>query len=240
MKRLLFLTGNLGKLAEAELYFGPLGYRVEQFLLDGQTPEVFEPQADSLRVVATAKIEQARELLGKSGGEGAILIDDSGLFIDSLNGFPGVSSAAVHSQIGCRGILDLMEGRTERGAEFRTCAILWDGEEFVGEGICRGRITKEERGENGFGYDPIFVPDDLEGDLDNDLESDLDNDLESDLDSDLEGEDSVEDSAEASVKTSAQYPLSSRDRTFAELTTTEKNEFSHRRKALEAVLNRLG
>jgi XTP/dITP diphosphohydrolase len=216
VKRLLFLTGNLGKLAEAQHYFVPLGYRVEQFLLNGKPPEVFEPQADSLRIVASAKISQARKLLDESGEEGAILVDDSGLFIDSLNGFPGVSSASVHSQIGSLGILDLMEGREERGAEFRTCAILWDGEEYIGEGICRGRIIAEERGENGFGYDPIFVPDDL---------------------GELSSEGQFSDSGSSDSGTSNM--LTSEGRTFAELETAEKNAFSHRRKALEAVLNRL-
>ena len=142
--------------------------------------------------------------------------DDSGLFIDSLNGFAGVSSDFVHSQIGSLGILDLMKGREERGAEFRTCAILWDGEEFVGEGICRGRIIAEERGENGFGYDPIFVPDDLGG---------------------LSSEGRSSDSGASDSGTTDM--LTSEGRTFAELETAEKNSFSHRRKALEAVLNRL-
>lgn len=197
MKRLLFLTGNSGKLAEAQLYFGPLGYQVEQFLQNGQPPEVVEPQAETLRIVANEKIKRARKLLAANGETAAIFVDDSGLFIDALNGFPGVNSALVHEQIGCGGILDLMRGQTERGAEFRTCAILWDGVEYVGEGVCRGEITVDERGENGFGYDPIFVP--------------------------------------AGIEDSSAGSLSTGGLTFAEIQTADKNAFSHRRKALEAV-----
>jgi XTP/dITP diphosphohydrolase len=201
VKRLLFLTGNSGKLAEAQLYFGPLGFKVEQFLQNGQPPEMVEPQAETLRIVANWKINQARKLLEESGETAAIFVDDSGLFIDSLNGFPGVNSAPVHQQIGCRGILDLMKGKNERGAEFRTCAILWDGVEYFGEGVCRGEINVDERGENGFGYDPIFVPAD------------------------------IEDSSAGSLSTGGL--------TFAEIQTAEKNAFSHRRKALEAVAYQL-
>ena len=62
VKRLLFLTGNAGKLAEASHFFEPLGYQVEQFLIDGEVPIVVEPQSDSLKDVAIAKIEQAKAL----------------------------------------------------------------------------------------------------------------------------------------------------------------------------------
>ena len=54
VKRLLFLTGNAGKLAEASHFFEPLGYQVEQFLVDGKVPIVVEPQSDSLKDVAIA------------------------------------------------------------------------------------------------------------------------------------------------------------------------------------------
>lgn len=159
MKRLLFLTGNTGKLAEASHFFKPLGYHVEQFLIDGEVPIVIEPQSDSLKNVAIAKIEQAKALLKQSGQDASIFVEDAGLFIDDLNGFPGVNSASVLNQIGLSGILNLMSGITPRGAEFRACAVLFNGEELVfGEGVCRGTIMSEILGDSGFGYDPIFSP----------------------------------------------------------------------------------
>ena len=159
MKRLLFLTGNAGKLAEASHFFEPLGYQVEQFLIDGEVPIVIEPQSDSLKEVAIAKIEQAKALLNLSGQDGSIFVEDAGLFIDDLNGFPGVNSASVLKQIGLPGILNLMSETTHREAEFRACAVLFTGDELVfGEGVCRGIITSVTLGESGFGYDPIFSP----------------------------------------------------------------------------------
>ncbi|MDP6741693.1 MAG: RdgB/HAM1 family non-canonical purine NTP pyrophosphatase [Candidatus Thalassarchaeaceae archaeon] len=159
MTRLLFLTGNAGKLVEATQFFAPLGYQVEQFLIDGEVPTVIEPQADDLQYVALSKIEQAAAYLDASGQKAAVLVEDAGLFIDELNGFPGVYSARILKQLGLSGILKVMSGVNERGAEFRACAALWDGEQVIfGEGICRGTITKETRGEQGFGYDPIFSP----------------------------------------------------------------------------------
>jgi len=159
VKRLLFLTGNAGKLAEASHFFEPLGYQVEQFLVDGEVPIVVEPQSDSLKDVAIAKIEQAKALFNQTGQDAAIFVEDAGLFIDELSGFPGVNSASVLNQIGLSGILNLMSEITNRGAEFRAQAVLFTGEELVfGEGVCRGTITSETLGESGFGYDPIFSP----------------------------------------------------------------------------------
>jgi len=105
MTRLLFLTGNAGKLVEATQFFAPLGYQVEQFLIDGEVPAVIEPQADDLRFVALSKIEQAAAYLDASGQKAAVLVEDAGLFIDELNGFPGVYSASILKQLGLSGIL---------------------------------------------------------------------------------------------------------------------------------------
>ena len=193
VNRLLFLTGNIGKLAEARHFFEPLGYQVEQFLIDGEVPIVIEPQSDSLEIVATSKIEQAKAYLNQSGQNASILVEDAGLFIDELNGFPGVNSASVLNQIGLSGVLNLMSEITHRGAEFRACAVLFTGEELVfGVGVCRGTITSETLGESGFGYDPIFSPD-----------------------------------GEAS------------GRTFGQMSRPEKEDFSHREKALQSIKKQL-
>lgn len=88
------------------------------------------------------------------------IIDDSGMFVDALKGFPGVWSAYVQKTIGNSGVLKLMDGVEDRGAEFR-CCIGCDigGERIVVTGSCRGTIADSERGSDGFGYDPVFSPD---------------------------------------------------------------------------------
>lgn len=88
-----------------------------------------------------------------------IIIDDSGLFIDSLKGFPGVYSSYAFKTLGCEGILELMRGVGERAARFECCIgfISPEGEPFIAKGVAEGSIAEAMRGSGGFGYDPIFV-----------------------------------------------------------------------------------
>lgn len=84
-------------------------------------------------------------------------LEDTGLYIDALNGFPGPYSSYVIRKIGLSGILSLLTG--QRGAEFKTVITLDSGSEYLQfTGILRGSISMEPRGSSGFGYDPIFVP----------------------------------------------------------------------------------
>ena len=158
MATLNFLTGNAGKLAEAQTLLSPLGWEIQSFEIDGEVPDVIEPQSDNLTTVALAKIAQGVELLASQGRlEESLLVEDSGLFIDALPEFPGVYSAQVLQSIGCEGILRLLD--TERSAHFLTVVVLWTGEVvevFIGR--CDGEIAMECRGDGGFGYDPIFIP----------------------------------------------------------------------------------
>ncbi len=89
-----------------------------------------------------------------------IMIDDSGLFVDALKGFPGVYSAYVFKTIGCDGILKLMEGKNDRAARFECCiGFMSPGREpAIVKGVAKGKISLEKAGSGGFGYDPIFVP----------------------------------------------------------------------------------
>ena len=89
-----------------------------------------------------------------------VMIDDSGLFIDSLKGFPGVYSAYVFKTIGCDGVLRLMSGVGDRGARFECCiGFMMPGREpSISKGVAKGSISLEKAGTGGFGYDPIFVP----------------------------------------------------------------------------------
>ncbi len=156
-------------------------------MLRMEYPEI---QANSLEEVVDFSLDYLADRI-----DGNFIIDDSGLFIHSLNNFPGVYSAYVFDTIGNMGILKLMEGIEDRRAIFKTViGVRLEGQNFKFMGLCHGHIAKEPRGTNGFGYDPIFVP---EGD----------------------------------------------DRTFAEMSTEEKNKVSHRGKAIRKVssfLHRFG
>ncbi|MDR0927320.1 MAG: RdgB/HAM1 family non-canonical purine NTP pyrophosphatase [Ignavibacteria bacterium] len=93
-----------------------------------------------------------------------VIADDSGLEIEVLDGAPGVNSArfadAHNDEANTRKVLQLLEKEDNRTAQFRTVICYYDGvKASYFNGICRGRIIAEERGSNGFGYDPIFVAD---------------------------------------------------------------------------------
>ncbi|MEF8880089.1 MAG: XTP/dITP diphosphatase [Candidatus Thermoplasmatota archaeon] len=151
MKKIYFITGNKGKVREAQKKLEKLGLEVIQ--KDLGYPEI---QAEKLEEVADFGVEH----ISKTFDEPFIL-EDAGLFVNSLKGFPGVYSAFVFYTLGCEGILKLLESEEDRDAVFRSVyAFKKPGGEtrlFVGE--CLGCISRRMRGDEGFGYDPIFVPD---------------------------------------------------------------------------------
>ncbi len=148
-------------------------------MIEMEYPEI---QANTLEEVVDFSLEYLSGIIGEN-----FIIDDSGLFIDSLNDFPGVYSAYVFDTLGNEGILKLMEGKTHRDAYFKTIiGIRFEGINYKLVGICHGKIAEEPRGANGFGYDPIFIP---------------------------EG----------------------KEKTFAEMSTEEKNKISHRGKAMRKL-----
>ena len=163
MGTLNFLTGNPGKLEEATALLAPLGWKVQSFVVEGNVPEIVEPQTDNLTTVALAKVAQGVEILAaESRLSESLLVEDSGLFIDALPDFPGVYSAQILKSIGLEGILKLVG--ENRSAQFTTIAALWTGEVvevFVGQ--CAGQISEEIQGQHGFGYDPIFIPNEGDG-----------------------------------------------------------------------------
>ncbi len=125
------------------------GFHIEQLKLD--YPEV---QADTLKEVVKGSLEWLSRR-----SEDNLLVDDSGLFVESLGGFPGVYSSYVFRTVGCRGVLKLLQDSDDRGARFEACfGLLRGGESLIFEGHCPGVIGAEERGGGGFGFDPIFVP----------------------------------------------------------------------------------
>ena len=93
-----------------------------------------------------------------------VISDDSGLEVDALNGAPGVYSARYagdprNDQRNTEKLLDELQGASNRKAQFRTVITLMNAENsFQFEGIVKGTIAKSPRGEAGFGYDPVFIP----------------------------------------------------------------------------------
>jgi XTP/dITP diphosphohydrolase len=139
-----FVTSNKGKFVEAQAIFGDL---LQKDI--GYT----EIQADTLEEVAVYGMKEVAARL-----QGPVMLEDAGLFVDALKGFPGVYSAYVQKTIGNAGILRLMEALENRKAHFKSVvAYIEPGMQailFFGE--VHGQIGFEERGKKGFGYDPIF------------------------------------------------------------------------------------
>ncbi len=140
---LLFVTGNPGKAREADEILGDVE-RVEY--------DYAEIQSDDLEEIASRGVEECY-----SEFEQPVFVDDSGLFVDALDGFPGPYSSYVYGTLGNEGVLKTMEDVDDRGAEFRCAVAYTDGDAVeTYTGVSRGRIASEERGGEGFGYDPIF------------------------------------------------------------------------------------
>jgi XTP/dITP diphosphohydrolase len=150
MRQLYFITSNKGKLAEAAKKLYSSGFIVKQKNLG--YPEI---QTDSLEEVVSWGIEHIQKRFNEP-----FIIEDAGLFIEGLGGFPGVYSKYVFFTIGLPGILRLLEGQGNRKAVFRSVyGYMEPGREpFIVIGECQGFISHEQRGKNGFGYDPIFIP----------------------------------------------------------------------------------
>ena len=174
-----FITGNSYKYNEIQKLFDT--ERVN-FRLIKKDLNPIEIQADNLYEVALFKLNSIKETL-----EDSYFIEDAGFFIDKpLNGFPGVWSKYVFKTIGNIGILKLIDNFEETEAHFESIIAFYfqpQDKVLTFQGIVKGKVSNEIRGKWGFGFDPIFIPN--------------------------------------------EYP----NKTFAELSTEEKNRISHRGKA---------
>ena len=159
MKKLIFATGNEGKMKEVRMVLADLDVEVLSLKEAGIEAEAEENGAT---FEENAKIKAA-EIMKRSGE--IVLADDSGLEVDALNKEPGIYSARYMGydtsyHIKNQNLIRRLEGKTgkERSARF-VCAIAAafpDGRVLTTRGTMEGEIGYEERGENGFGYDPIF------------------------------------------------------------------------------------
>ena len=155
--KLVFATNNKHKLQEVR---DIVGDRVEVLSLgDIDCHDDIPETADTLHGNALIK---ARHIYEKYGYN--CFADDTGLEVEALGGEPGVYSARYageecNSEANMLKLLQNLTGKNNRNAQFRTViALIIDGEEKLFNGIVKGTISNEKRGDSGFGYDPIFIP----------------------------------------------------------------------------------
>lgn len=145
-----FASNNSEKVAEVTAILETFNIKVNPANL-----KIREIQADNLEDIAADSAKATAESAGKT-----VVVEDAGLFINNLNGFPGPYSSFVYRTIGCKGILRLMRGVHDRSAIFRSavsyCQFHREPKVFTGE--TRGKLSLSERSGRKFGYDPIFIP----------------------------------------------------------------------------------
>lgn len=187
MNNIIFATNNENKVKEVRAVLGRL-FNIVSLQEAGIDIDIPEPY-DTLEANATQKSKTIFDITGKN-----CFSEDTGLEVAALNGGPGVKSARYAGE-GCsfddniEKLLSAMQDAGDRSARFRTViSLILDGKEYFFEGICPGKIIRERKGDHGFGYDPVFVPDGT-------------------------------------------------DKTFAEMDMAEKNKYSHRKKAMEKLIN---
>ena len=151
-----FITSNDGKFKEAKLFLRK-NYNVEIERIKGiEVPEI---QSDKLEEIAEFSLNF---LLQKN--KAPQFVEDAGLFIEILNGFPGPYSAYVYKTIGNQGILNLLKpirGNNEVKAYFKAVIAYYDfknNKNVLFEGISHGLISDRIKGDKGWGFDPIFIP----------------------------------------------------------------------------------
>lgn len=187
--KILFATNNAHKLKEVQAVLGPTFELVTPH--DCGVDEEIREEQPTLEGNASQK---AHYLHARTGLD--CFADDTGLEVEALGGAPGVHSARYATDghdfaANNRLLLRNLEGQTNRRARFRTViSLLLGGEEHLFEGVVQGRIIDHEQGSEGFGYDPLFIPDGY-------------------------------------------------DRTFAQMTTEQKNAVSHRARAVRKLADYL-
>lgn len=162
MKRIVFATNNAHKLGEIRdiLKHDFSVVSLEDIGCHDDIPET------SATLEGNA-LQKARYIHERYGID--CFADDTGLEVEALGGGPGIYTARFgvmngygddhDAEANTRCLLDKLKGESNRAAQFRTAiALILDGKEYLFEGIAKGVITEEKRGEKGFGYDPVFMP----------------------------------------------------------------------------------
>ncbi|MGV8176312.1 MAG: RdgB/HAM1 family non-canonical purine NTP pyrophosphatase [Candidatus Bilamarchaeaceae archaeon] len=162
MKEIYFATSNEHKYNEAKGILAPLGIELKWLKFSHR-----EIRSDSLEEIAVESAVSAFKECGKP-----LIVEDSGVFVPALNGFPGTYTAWAHAKIGLEGLLKLMEGKKgpERAVSYVAAVAYTDGKgviTFTGE--LKGTLAEKIRGTKGFGHDPIFIPEGSEKTLGEDV-----------------------------------------------------------------------
>lgn len=161
MKKIVVATNNAHKLTEIRAI---IGNEIE--LLTLADINCFDDIPETAETLEGNALQKARYIYEKYGCD--CFADDTGLEVTALNGDPGVHTARYaypdrhDPKANTEKLLRELEGVADRSAQFRTVvALILNGEEHLFEGIVRGTIPTEERGTEGFGYDPVFAPEEL-------------------------------------------------------------------------------
>jgi len=185
--KIIFATNNKNKVEEIK-HLSHQKFQIFTLQEIGIDIDIPEPH-DTLEANATEKSSTIYKLTNE-----AVFSEDTGLEVHALGGAPGVKSARYagegrNMQDNIDKLLQELKDKPTRAAQFRTVvSLIIGGKEYQFEGICKGHITNEMDGTNGFGYDPVFIP---------------------------EGSNT----------------------TFANMDITEKNKFSHRKKAVQQLID---
>jgi len=152
-----FVTGNNHKYNEVLDVFTRQNV---EYSLKQEDLNPIEIQADSVKDIVLYKLKSIKDKI-----DGSYFVEDAGFFVDvPLNGFPGVYSSYVLKTIGNEGIIKLIDDFNKSKAHFITIIALFFKpfeKVYFFEGIAKGKISKTLRGEKGFGFDPIFIPDSI-------------------------------------------------------------------------------
>lgn len=155
---LIFATNNQHKVDEIRTVIGDK-LNIVTMKEAGINIDIPEPH-DTLEANATEKSTTIHRLTGQN-----CFSEDTGLETAALDGEPGVKSAryagdAKNFQANIDKLISKLSGISNRNARFRTViSLIWDSKEYSFEGICNGRIIEDQKGNQGFGYDPVFIPD---------------------------------------------------------------------------------
>ncbi len=158
MNNIIFATNNQNKVEEVRAVLGK-GFNIVTLKEAGIDIDIPEP-FDTLEANATQKSRTIFDITRQN-----CFSEDTGLEVDALNGEPGVKSARYAGEgrsfdDNIDKLLGRLQDADSRLARFRTViSLILDGKEYFFEGICPGMIIMERKGNNGFGYDPVFVPD---------------------------------------------------------------------------------
>jgi XTP/dITP diphosphohydrolase len=158
MDKLILASRNKNKIEEMKQLVAHLGIDVFSAL---DFPDLEEVEEDKPTLEGNA-LKKARYVNQQTGIPA--LSDDTGLEVEALDGAPGVYSARYAGenasyQDNVLKLLDALKGKENRAAQFRTVVALVDGDqEWTFEGVCKGKIIEDQIGKKGFGYDPIFMP----------------------------------------------------------------------------------